>query len=489
MASKVANRCDLLDDGGTTSYPEPATPGLSRPALRDNKAALNRNSPTYYNNIGQKTARDHQPVPNTLTLRENQGPPTSSARSRPILKSPHEHPTPGYRLSISPTINQYRADTRRHTFPENWCGVCQSAFPTRSALISHAKSTPKHSNFCSLCKRIFKDRNGLQNHIDNAIGHEIFCNLCLSAFKDVNGLRNHFENNYVVGHEFACLVCLLGFWGREELHRHLVTAKKHVWCTKCDRRFPSQDSRDEHWVNTKKHKHCLQPGCEFDGRDLTELNKHIEENHFRCENCRQIFPSLTKLVGHLKNCFRCSECGYRTRAEGNMMNHMVTHQTPTLPCWACAQPMLTHASLVNHLESGTCPTFPKPYLLTSLLGSWWYSTIFMDPDVHFQLRTGRVEASELSAWVSNGALKPFICRHVHCYREFGRFSSLILHVESQACGWNVEKLRITELRKLFEERFGSVQERLAAIQKSGVEGQQDNTWSSDGDEDCGVDLF
>jgi hypothetical protein len=133
---------------------------------------------------------------------------------------------------------------------ENWCGVCNQKFGSKSSLLAHNKQTPDHQHYCNLCKRVFKDRNGLKNHVDNSFGHETFCNLCLSAFKDEWGLKNHFENNYHVGHEFVCLTCLLGFRSRVELERHLQTAEKHTWCESCHRRFRSQDERDEHWHKT-----------------------------------------------------------------------------------------------------------------------------------------------------------------------------------------------------------------------------------------------
>jgi hypothetical protein len=138
---------------------------------------------------------------------------------------------------------------------ENWCGVCNIKFSSKSALQNHAKQMPDHKHYCNLCVRVFKDRNGLKNHVDNSWGHETSCNLCLSAFKDEWGLKNHFENNYHVDHRFVCLTCLLGFQSQMDLERHLKTAKKHTWCMTCRRPFSSQDERDKHWRTTTSE--CL----------------------------------------------------------------------------------------------------------------------------------------------------------------------------------------------------------------------------------------
>lgn len=92
------------------------------------------------------------------------------------------------------------------------------------------------------------------------------------------------------------------------------------------------------------HRHCLQVGCDFDCRDLATLEAHHERDHFRCDGCKLIFPSQTKLhqhqeecnlpvpcphckepcagqgglARHLKQCFACEECNYHTPHEGNL---------------------------------------------------------------------------------------------------------------------------------------------------------------------------
>lgn len=135
---------------------------------------------------------------------------------------------------------------------ENWCGVCSLKFASKTALLTHTKSTANHQNYCNLCKRVFKDRNGLKNHVDHALGHETYCNLCLSAFKDEWGLRNHFENNHSAGHKFVCMTCLLAFRTEQELGQHLFMSNKHTWCESCQRRFRNQEERDQHWLTTNR---------------------------------------------------------------------------------------------------------------------------------------------------------------------------------------------------------------------------------------------
>ncbi|KAF2129211.1 hypothetical protein P153DRAFT_291076 [Dothidotthia symphoricarpi CBS 119687] len=380
------------------------------------------------------------------------------------------------RALSSSTAATVTSNDKAHDPHENWCGVCSIKFSNKSTLLNHIKQTPEHQHYCNLCKRVFKDRNGLKNHVDSAWDHEVFCNLCLSAFKDEWGLKNHFENNYSVGHEFVCLTCLMGFRSRSELEVHLKTSQKHSCCLTCNRRFRDQDERDEHWQKTSKHKHCLQPGCDFDGPDQMALQQHLKRDHFQCEGCKRILPSATKLnlhyesceftiachqcgepfagqvklAAHLEHCYLCEECGYQTHHQGNYHIHMTKHSNAAIPCWACDAPMRTYSSLINHLESGKCPKFPNTARLLLCLGKWWYSPLYMDLDIHAQIRTGRIALGEVQAWMDGGLLHPFICRADGCTKSFGHLSSLVLHVESHACAWDIERVNIYGLEKEFK---------------------------------------
>ncbi|KAJ4340766.1 hypothetical protein N0V95_007408 [Ascochyta clinopodiicola] len=91
--------------------------------------------------------------------------------------------------------------------------------------------------------------------------------------------------------------------------------------------------------------------------------------------------------------------------------------------------MRTFSSLINHLESGACPKFHDPSLLVKSLGEWWYSPLFMDLDIHAQIRTARINVIEVHEWMHNGILMPFICREDNCLVqepvfEKGQYSGL-----------------------------------------------------------------
>lgn len=124
---------------------------------------------------------------------------------------------------------------------------------------------------------------------------------------------------------------------------------------------------------------------------------------------------------------------------------MTKHSSNNIPCWGCYAPMRTYSSLINHLESGKCPRRIQPTSIMQCLGKWWYSPLYMDIDLHVQLRTGRINLDEMQQWITDGVLNPFICRAEGCAKTFGRFSSLVLHCESLACGWDVARLNMPGL--------------------------------------------
>ncbi|KAJ8118521.1 hypothetical protein OPT61_g516 [Boeremia exigua] len=464
MAPQDLNRYSLFREGDVE------LPKLAPPEDPSKNPFLNQvaDDPEPWQDVKKRGAPPlPAPAPSTRTL---------------VIKDAHkplQHRTSSTQEVRTRTVSNATATSDKPYDPhENWCGACSIKFPNKNALQSHMKQTPDHKHYCNLCVRVFKDRNGLKNHVDNTKGHETSCNLCLSAFKDEWGLKNHFENNYQVDHRFVCLTCLLGFQSQVELNKHLQTAKKHTWCMTCKRPFRSQDERDKHWRTTTAHKHCLQVGCEFDGQDVAALEAHYERDHFRCDGCRRIFPSQTKLfqhqescnlpvpcphcgelcagqgglARHLQQCFACDQCNFYTSHEGNLRIHMTKHAVAAIPCWGCGIPLRTFSSLVNHLESGACPKFHNPSTLLQAVGEWWYSPLFMDLDIHAQIRTRRIDVDEVHEWMHSGILMPFICRAEACKKTFCHLSSLILHLESQSCEWGIERLNAPGLEVLFKGR-------------------------------------
>jgi hypothetical protein len=109
--------------------------------------------------------------------------------------------------------------------------------------------------------------------------------------------------------------------------------------------------------------------------------------------------------------------------------------------------MRKYSTLIHHLETGKCPSFHDPSRLVLCLGKWWYSPLYMDLDLHAHLRTGRTDPQDLQKLMNDGSLHPFLCRAEGCMKTFGHLSSLVLHCESQACGWDIARLNMPGLER------------------------------------------
>jgi hypothetical protein len=111
--------------------------------------------------------------------------------------------------------------------------------------------------------------------------------------------------------------------------------------------------------------------------------------------------------------------------------------------------MLSQTHVIKHLETGKCHQLPDAATLHRVLGKWWYSVLYMDINIHASVRLGRVDMKEMAEWIKGGNLHPFICRAEGCGEKFGRFSSLVFHVENADCQWDVKRLRLDMLEKEF----------------------------------------
>jgi hypothetical protein len=134
---------------------------------------------------------------------------------------------------------------------------------------------------------------------------------------------------------------------------------------------------------------------------------------------------------------------------------MTTHvkSADAVQCWLCNELMSTQTLLIKHLETGKCASLSSEHeLLTRVLGAWHRSVLYMDKDMHEQLRTNAIEPKGLMVAMKDG-LNPYICRlgarPSGCGKTFNRFSGLVYHLENGECAsdWRVDMLWLQGLEK------------------------------------------
>jgi hypothetical protein len=104
--------------------------------------------------------------------------------------------------------------------------------------------------------------------------------------------------------------------------------------------------------------------------------------------------------------------------------------------------MPSSTAIIGHLENGRCASLSDPTLFTMCLGKNWYSPLYMDLDLHAQIRRNEIDLRETTNWMEQGFLKPFTCHNQICDAPFARLSELVAHVESGNCVWEIERLRL-----------------------------------------------
>lgn len=177
----------------------------------------------------------------------------------------------------------------------------------------------------------------------------------------------------------------------------------------------------------------------------------------------------------MATCFRCTECEFNTDSADklqlvslkppnhvtisaivsvhviHLMQHVSSHETvaAAFSCWGCTSfHSDSHFELIQHIE--TCPSLP-PTTFLSVLGKWWYSPLYMDLDVHAQIRRQEISLDTMASWMREGVLLPFICRAEGCNRvAFSKLSELFEHVQGDGCEWDEERLRLDALKTEFE---------------------------------------
>lgn len=108
---------------------------------------------------------------------------------------------------------------------------------------------------------------------------------------------------------------------------------------------------------------------------------------------------------------------------------------------------MTH--LIKHIETGKCPYLPDCSYLHLVISKMWYTPLYMDPDIHRQIRESHVTLKGFVDFVKSGFM-PYRCHEMNaCGKTFGDLRSLVHHVESGECKWTLATLRLDDVKEQF----------------------------------------
>lgn len=184
---------------------------------------------------------------------------------------------------------------------------------------TRSRRMPKRTFSCGDCERVFPTLKELRQHKRTEHGEEpeessvkiYLCTKCMKKFDSQDSLRIH-ENNCddleSIEKPFACNVCPQRFTFQKELKAHQTEHEVHkrFFCMLCTARFTRSSQVTMH------------------------MRKHTQEKPFECPKCQMCFSKKTNMVRHMQShtnahMYACSTCDKSFKWQTSLKVHMNTH--------------------------------------------------------------------------------------------------------------------------------------------------------------------
>ncbi|XP_066254728.1 zinc finger protein 878-like isoform X39 [Euwallacea similis] len=253
------------------------------------------------------------------------------------------------------------------------CTECNLRYKDEDSYLRHKKRRhePKlqiESVLCHSCGAVFKSDRALERHALNAHSNEVEdnehlkCDLCEKSFEDRAALRVHLRE-HPDDRVRKCQVCEEVFFSLHKYRYHVRIKHEldtYYFCQVCKKLFPSatrlkvhEKTHDEDherietecpicqkWVKYLKshmdnvHSTEMSTVCEVCGKGFKKgwdfkkhLEKHSEEEKFKCSKCEVVLNSDAKLKKHEKTHAKlvCSKCGKRFFKGSTFEKHLKQH--------------------------------------------------------------------------------------------------------------------------------------------------------------------
>jgi hypothetical protein len=213
--------------------------------------------------------------------------------------------------------------------------------------------------------------------------------------------------------------CNKSFINLKALNQHLRDSKNHYWCFKCDEEFYTAAGLVCHY--TDQHYTCQL--CGEDHYDQYDLDEHKENEHYQCDHsgCSHLFWTMNDLRRHKKDIHNyCLDCNRQFSSSANLYAHRRSkqHRVPNVRCPmpGCGGAFVTRSALALHWDQGNCAGGADQIVV----GDYVYANDTRRRWTYGQRRR-------------NGMVN-YHCPRDGCGADFGLFSALAQHIESNTCG-------------------------------------------------------
>lgn len=240
------------------------------------------------------------------------------------------------------------------------CKTCGYLFTTVEKLVQHRKMVHTRQVSCNLCEEIFRDKTGLLKHKEKV--HQEPTELlqcpydgCRNKFVTGDGFMKHLEDHesHRIEQKVHCTRCRRRFRTQQLYDEHIEACQQsRVQCSVCGSSFSNKKILDEHVQAVHTGHKCICPQCGKSLRWRAAFNKHkqicsarpledqpqLRRKKYFCSKCGKVFLHATYFKEHEKICLLgktnfCQICSKRFTQKRNLADHVrAVHENKLYEC-------------------------------------------------------------------------------------------------------------------------------------------------------------